>query len=153
MQRFMIRLGVLMQAIGRTVYCWIFLIMSLSFIHAVYINILRIARTHIVDRGDIVSNMTLFVYSVVLCIAWWMILTDEPALKKFAIAANMIFIFTYIPALLVSWKWQVVMKEELGWWPVVIFGIFGIIIFSIPYHGWRHKTRRVAQVPGSEIFH
>jgi hypothetical protein len=28
------------------------------------------------------------------------------------------------------------LRSELNLWPLILFGIFGIIIFSIPYHGW-----------------
>jgi hypothetical protein len=26
------------------------------------------------------------------------------------------------------------LKDELNWWPVIIIGVFGIIIFGIPFH-------------------
>jgi hypothetical protein len=84
--------------------------------------------------------MVIATYSIVLGIAWWMIFRGKPASKQWAIAANLIIIFTFVPALL-TWNWQGVMKAELQWWPAILFGIFGIIIFSIPYRGRRHKPQ------------
>jgi hypothetical protein len=88
----------------------------------------------------IYSYMIIAIYSIVFGIAWWMIFRGKPALKQWAIAANLIIIFTYVPAL-ISWNWRGVLKDELQWWPAILLGIFGIIIFSIPYHGRRHKSQ------------
>jgi len=138
MQRIIIRIGVLLLAICRTVYCWMFLYWSFTAIYVVGKNILSLARTHCIERGDIISNITLTTYSIVLGIAWWMIFRDKPALKQWAIAANLIFIFTWFPVLFRNWR--IFLNNELGWWPEILVGIFGIIIFCIPYHGWRDRS-------------
>ncbi|HEU5350669.1 MAG TPA: hypothetical protein VFU55_03670 [Terracidiphilus sp.] len=76
------------------------------------------------------------VYSIVWGIAWWMILRGKSASKQWAIAANAVIIFNDVPAI-VGGHWRAVWEAELGWWPFILFGIFGIIVYSIPYHGWR----------------
>ncbi|MGA2277456.1 MAG: hypothetical protein ABSG00_07620, partial [Terracidiphilus sp.] len=76
------------------------------------------------------------IYFVVFGVAWWMLLRSKSALRLWAIAANLIFIFTYAPTL-VAGDWRGVLRDEIEWWPVILVGIFGIIIFCIPYHGWR----------------
>lgn len=147
MQRFMARPAVLLLAMCRTVYCWMFLVWSLSMIHVVYTNIRSLARTHLLDRGDTVTNLTFAIYSIVLSIAWWMIFRGNPGLKRWAIGANAILILNYFPV--VFWNWRGFLKAELDWWPVILVGIFGIIIFSIPYHGWRHKIQEHKLAPQS----
>jgi hypothetical protein len=140
MQRIMKWLGLRLLAICRNAYCWVFFALSISMTYVVCNDLRSLARTHLVDRGDIVSNITLSIYSIVLGIAWWMIFRGKPALKQWAIAANTILILNYVPALIFG-NWRGVLKAELDWWPIIFMGIFGIIIFSIPYHGWR----RIAQ--------
>jgi hypothetical protein len=107
-------------------------------------NIPNLARTHLVDRGEIVTDITFTIYSIVFGIAWWMIVRGKPALRRWVIAANLILIFTFVPALLTK-DWRGVLKLERDWWPVILIGIFGMIIFSIPYHGWRHKSQFTAK--------
>jgi hypothetical protein len=138
------RLGVLLLAICRTLYCWMFLCWSAALIYAFCSNIRSLVRTHSVERGDVITNVSFAVYSIVLAIAWWMILRGKPALKQWAIAANIVFIFNYLPAL-VTGNWRGVFEAEREWWPVILVGIIGIIIFSIPYKVWRYK----AQIPAN----
>ena len=130
------RLGMLLLAICRTVYCWMFLLWSLGSIYVVFINIRRLARTHLVEKGAIGTSIIFTIYFVVFGVAWWMLLRSKSALRLWAIAANLIFIFTYAPTL-VAGDWRGVLRDEIEWWPVILVGIFGIIIFCIPYHGWR----------------
>lgn len=139
MQRTVIPLGMPLLALCRTVYCWMFLFWSLGSVDIVFINIRRMARTHLVDKGIIATSTIFPIYSVVFGIAWWMVLGGKPALRRWAIAANLILIFFYLP--LVFWDWRGVLNLELNWWAVILIGIFGIIIFSIPYHGWRHQSQ------------
>jgi len=134
----MVRLGVLLLAICRVVYCWMFLVWSLGSIYMVSINIRRVMRTHLIDKGAIGTSTIFPIYSVVFGIAWWMIVRGKPALKRWAIAANLILIFFYVPTL-VAGDWRGVLRDELESWAVILIGIFGIIIFSIPYHGWRRN--------------
>jgi len=140
------RIGMLLLAICRVVYCWMFLLCSIGSIYGVSINIHRLSRTHLVDMGAIVTSTIFTIYAVVFGFAWWMIVRGKPVLKRWAIAANIIFIILYFPV--VFWDWRVVLKDELESWPVILIGLFGIIIFSIPYH-----RRRVAQVPGMKSEH
>lgn len=102
-------------------------------------NMLSMAQSH-VRWNDYYGYTIIAIYSIVCGIAWWMIFRDKPALKRWAIAANLTFIFSYLPAL-VTGSWRDVLKAERAWWPFILFGIFGIIIFSIPYHEWRHKSQ------------
>jgi len=135
MQRVMIWLGVLLLALCRTVYCWLFLFISCIGIYVSCTNILGAVRSH--ARWNVDYGYTIIaLYSIVWGIAWWMIFRGKPALKRWAIAANLTFVFTYLPALATG-TWRDVLKAELDWWPIILVGIFGIIIFSIPYHGWR----------------
>jgi hypothetical protein len=133
------KIGVLLLTACRTLYCWIFPFLSLFGIGYVYMRIQHYAQTHLLDTVAIFSDSIMVVYFVVLGIAWWMIFRGKPALKKWAIAANLVLIFTYVPAI-VTGNWRGVLRDELEWWPVILIGTFGIIIFSIPYHGWRHRT-------------
>jgi len=121
------------------VYCWIFIVWSMALINAAYTSFQTSVRTHSVNELAIVSNTTFAVYSVVLGVAWWMIFRGRPALKQWAMAANAIIIFNYFPV--VFWNWRGFLRLELEWWPFILFGVFGIIIFSIPYHGWRRKSQ------------
>jgi hypothetical protein len=133
------RFGVLLLAICRTVYCWMFLIGSLGAADGVSIGVRRMAQTHLVDKGTFGADIIFTIYSIVFGIAWWMVLRGKPALTRWAIAANLIFIFFYIPGLL-GGDWRGILRVELEAWPVLLFGFFGIIIFSIPYHGWRYRS-------------
>ena len=132
----MMRLAVLLLAICRTLYCWIFFIFSWPGIYVGYTNILRMVRLHRIETVGIYSNIIIAFYSIVFGIAGWMILRGKPASKQWAIAANLVIVFTFVPAL-VTGHWRDVLKLELQWWPAILFGMFGIIIFNIPYHGWR----------------
>jgi hypothetical protein len=127
----------LLIGLYRTLYCWIFFIWSWLMIFAIYANILKMVRAHTVERGDIFSNTISLIYAIILGIAWWMIINGKPALKHWALAANLILIFTFIPALVFG-NWRGVVKAEIDWWPVILIGIAGILIFSTPYDGWRH---------------
>lgn len=132
--------AVRLLAICRTVYSCIFFLWTCSSIYVVCSNIRSLVRTHSIERGDIIGNATIATYSVVMGVAWWMIVRGRAASKQWAIAANLTFIFTWLPALLFG-KWRAFLGAERNWWPFIVFGIFGIIIFSIPYHGWRHKSQ------------
>jgi hypothetical protein len=138
MREIMKRLGVLLLAIGRTVYCWMFLFWSLGSAYMVSINIRRLVLTHVADEGALVSSTLFTIYSVVFGIAWCMIVRGNPALRRWAIAANLILIFFYVP--LALWGWRGVLKDELNSWPVILIGILGTVIFTIPYHGWRNRS-------------
>jgi hypothetical protein len=130
-------LGVLLLAICRTVYCWMFFIMSFFMIYSVYASIRSALQTHINEGRSIWGGVNMAAYSIVFDITWWMFVRRKPALKQWAIAANLICILTYLPVALVYWNWRSFLRVELNFWPVILIGIFGIIIFSIPYHGWR----------------
>jgi hypothetical protein len=140
MRRNITWLGVLLLAICRTVYCWMFFIMSLFMIHVVYANIHSMLQSHINERGTIIGSVIMAMYSIVFDITWWMFVRGKPALKRWAIAANLICILTYFPNAVIYWDWRGFLRAELHLPHVILIGIFGIIIFSIPYHGWRHKS-------------
>jgi hypothetical protein len=137
----MARLAVLLLAICRAVYCWVFFIMSLFMINYVYSNVRSMLQSHIATIGIILSIVMMAAYSIVFVITWWMFVRGKPALKQWAIAANLICILAYFPAAVVYWNWRGFLRAELGMRHVILIGIFGIIIFSIPYHGWRHKSQ------------
>jgi hypothetical protein len=139
-QRVMSRLGMLLLAICRVAYCWMFLIFSWPGPYVAYTNILRMERLHRVEIAGIYSNVLIAAYSIVLGITSWMIFIGKPASKRWAIAANLIIIFPFVPAIITG-HWRGVLKSELQWWPAVLFGIFGIVIFCIPYRGLRLKSR------------
>lgn len=131
-------LGVLLLAFCRTVYCWIFFVLSALEMYVVCTNIRTLMLTHSITRGDILSNVSFATYSIVSGAAWWMILRGKPALKKWAIAASLVLVFVF-PAL-VNGNWRWVLKAELSVWPIILTGIFGTVVFSIPYRGWRNKS-------------
>jgi hypothetical protein len=135
------RLGVLLLAICRTVYCWMFFIMSYFILHSVYANIRSMLQSHINERGTIIGSVNMATYAIVFDITWWMFVRGKPALKKWAIAANLICILIYFPAAVIYWDWRGFLRDELNLWAVILIGIFGIVIFSIPYHGWRPKSQ------------
>jgi len=132
------RVGALLLALCRTVYCWMFLFWSLFGIGYVYTRIQHYVQTHMIEKEAIFTDSIMVVYFIVLGMAWWMIFRGKPAEKKWAIAANLVLIFTFVPAI-VTGNWRGVLKDELGWWPVIVIGTLGIIVFSVPYHGWRQK--------------
>ena len=141
LRRFVTSFANLLLGVCRTIYCWMFLIWSIALFDVVFTNIRSSAGADLLvdgDRGDIVSNTTLAVYSVVLAIAWWMVLSGKPALKQWAFAANLNLILNYFPV--VFWNWRGFLKAELDWWPVILVGFFGIIVFSLPYRGRRNKS-------------
>jgi hypothetical protein len=138
-----IRFGVLPLAFCRAAYCWILFVISLAGIYVVCTNTLSLVRTHSAAKGDIFGNTIIGIYSIVWGIAWWMIFRGKPAAHKWAIAANMVIIFNYLPALPFE-GWRNFLRDEMAWRYFALFGVFGIIIFSIPYHGWRHKSRITA---------
>jgi len=143
----MIRLGALLLAVCRTVYCWMFFGWSIGSVYIVTLNIHKLLRTHLVGRATvaaIVTSTIFIIYSVIFGVAWWMVLRSSPALKRWAISANLVLIFFYFPE--VFWGWHGIMKYELEWWPVILLGIIGIIIFSIPYHGWRGNYTRTSLI-------
>gem|GEM_PF-4772441 len=131
------RFGAFLLAICRTVYCWLFFIWSLGSAYMFSITARRTMRTHSASSGDIGTYAFLTLYSVVFGIAWWMIVRGKPTLKGWAIAANLILIFFFLP--IVFWGWRNVLTLERGWGPEALIGVCGIVIFSIPYHGWRRR--------------
>jgi drug/metabolite transporter (DMT)-like permease len=98
-------------------------------------------QSHIAERGSIIGSVIMAMYSFVFVITWWMFVRGKPALKQWAIAANFICMLTYLPVAVVYWEWRRFLRDEHDWWPFILVGIFGIIIFSIPYHGGRHKSQ------------
>jgi hypothetical protein len=103
-------------------------------------------RSNLIEGWGIYHCILCTVYSFIFGIAWWMIFQGKPSHKRWAIAANAIFIFYFLPALASLSHWRSVIRQELDYWPLVLTGIFGMIIFIIPYHGWRHKS----EVPASD---
>jgi hypothetical protein len=142
MRRTLVQFAVLLLAICRTVYCWYFFLTLAGGIYFFYLVIQKSVRIHSVPGGVISGSAGIAIYSVVSGIAWWMVFRGKPASKQWAIAANLIIAFTWLP-LLASESWRYLLKEELARWPVILFGIFGIIIFSIPYQGWRRHDARL----------
>jgi hypothetical protein len=136
-QEIAIRFGVLLLAVCRTAYCWLFFAWSLGSAYMFSVTIRRTMRAHSASSGDIAMYTIFALYSVVFGIAWWMIFRGKPTLKGWAIAANLILVFFFLPT--VFWGWRGVLASELGWGPEILVGICGIVIFSIPYHGWRRK--------------
>jgi ABC-type phosphate transport system permease subunit len=120
---------------------------SCSAAYVVCTNIRSLARTHLVESGDITSNTITGIYSIVWGMAWWKIFRNKPALKQWAFAANLIIVFIFLPA--VFWNWRAVLKQELQWWPSILFGVVGIIVFSFPYHGWRHTSQIPMENPSA----
>ena len=117
-----------------------FLFFSLEGLYWVYTRIRDFALTHLIEKLEIRAVLIMGAYYLVFGIAWWMIFRRKPALTKWAIAANSILILFWWPPLLVG-NWSLFWENERRWWPVILIGMFGIIIFSLPYHGWRHRTR------------
>ena len=120
--------------IGRSVYAWIFVVWSLIGIYVHVGMVLQGVRTHPIDKVAIFSSTTLGLYEIVYGIAGWMIVRGKPALKRWAMAANFIFIFFWAPVL-VSGNWRGFLEAERHWWLFILFGVLGIAIFSAPYEG------------------
>ena len=140
----MSRCAVLLVGACRMLYCWMFLCWSLTSLYVSYTRFQHSLQTSSLDRGAIFSNTVLGIYAIVLGVAWYTIFKGSRSLKRWAIAACFVFIFTYVPGL-VSGDWRGVVKDELAWWPVILIGTFGIIVFSVPYHGWRRKSLRATE--------
>ena len=137
-QRVITRFALLILALFRMIYCWLFLYMSYHAIRVVYENIHSLMQTHVVVLGDIVSNVSMAVFSIICGVAWWVILRKRPWGNRWAVAANLTVCVPYL-GLIITGKWRVFFEAELGWWPFILFGIFGVVVFSIPYRGWRAK--------------
>jgi phosphoglycerol transferase MdoB-like AlkP superfamily enzyme len=73
------------------------------------------------------------------------ILRAKPDLERWALAANLILILFFLPFGFLGWRWRVFLNNEHNWWPEILIGIFGIIVFSIPYHG--RKNRPAVDAP------
>jgi hypothetical protein len=132
-------LGLVLLALCRTVYCWMFLVMSYFMFHTAYTNIQSALQTHVFERRTLLGGASMAVYAIVFDITWWMFVRGKPALKPWAIAANLICALIYLPGALFYWNWRGFLRAELDVWILVLIGILGIIIFSIPYQGWRRK--------------
>jgi hypothetical protein len=128
-------------AICRTAYCCGFFTASGFGIYASCLAIAGKVLSH--SQEPIWGNAIIGLYAAVWGIAWWMIFRERPQSKRWAIVANLIIIFNYLPAM-VTGQWRAFFKAELQWWPFILLGIFGIIIFSIPYHGSRNKQQIMA---------
>ena len=76
------RLGVLLLAIGRSVYCWMFFIMSFFIIHFVYASIRSMLQSHMAEKQSIISSVIMAMYSMVFDITWWMFVRGKPGLKE-----------------------------------------------------------------------
>jgi hypothetical protein len=59
------RLGLLLLAICRTLYCWMFFIMSWFMIHTVYSNIRSMLQSHVNERGTIIGSVIMATYAIV----------------------------------------------------------------------------------------
>ena len=131
-------LAFVLLAIFRTVYCWFFVIWSFVLIRAAYARIQNSLRMHSISAGIIVGTTSVAVFCFVFAIAWWMILSDNPATKRWAIVANALLIFNYFPV--IFWDWRAFLHGEQHWVAGIVAGIIGIIIFNFPYRGWRHES-------------
>lgn len=126
------RLGMGLLAVCRTVYCWAFLVLCL-------LEIYTIRRSF---RGwHILTNLILTIYCVVWGAAWWAIFRSKPTQKRWAIAANIVCMFPFVPAMAFAGYWKDVLKGELSLWPFILVGATGIAVFSIPYRGLRNDSR------------
>ena len=132
--------GSLLLATFRTIYCWMFLALSCFGFYGAYSNIQESLKRHSLDKVVIASNAVLVFYAVILVLAWWMILRDKRRLKRWAIAGNAVIVGVFLPLLMLG-GWRAFWEDERGWFPATIVGVFGMIIFSIPYRGWRHKSQ------------
>ncbi|HEU5352039.1 MAG TPA: hypothetical protein VFU55_10620 [Terracidiphilus sp.] len=126
-----------------------FLIVSGFGFHVVYKNSRSLMQSYsinsyLVNLGDATSIASNAVYSIVWLMAWWMFVRKKPAAGRWAIAANLILMFPYLPGIF-GGNWRGVLKLEIDWLPFILIGIFGVIIFSIPYHGWRGKPDVAAE--------
>lgn len=115
----------------RALYCWMFLLWSLGSVYIVFINIRDLVQTQLSNKGPIATSITFAIYSVVFGTAWWMIVRGKPSLERWALAANLILILLYLP--IAFWDWRGALTDELNGWPIEVLGIFGILIFNIPY--------------------
>lgn len=142
MRRILLRLGLLLLIICRGIYCFIFFTFASCGVFVVSAEFLKMARTHSFDGSDVFAWTLMGIYTIVLGIAWWTIFRDKPVSKQWAIAANLIAVNPHVPALLISWRWQFwqnFLQTERDWWPITVFGVVGVIIFSLPYHHWQNK--------------
>lgn len=148
MRRILIRFALPMLTICRGAYCSAFFLFAPCGLYVVTTAFLRMARTHSFNLVDIFTWTLMGIYSIVLSIAWWMIFTDKPASKQWAIAANLIIVNPYLPGVIIGWRWQVwkgIFNSERDWWPASVIGVVGIIIFSLPYHKWRTELRKQSE--------
>jgi hypothetical protein len=134
----MYRIGLKLLAVCRIVYCWIFFLSACMAIISFYYAVPKSTRS--IGGVDIYISFVFAAYSVICFIAWWKVLRDRPTSRGWAIAANLTYIFQYAPGVIVQGDWRDFLNAERDWWPVVLLGIFGIVVFSLPYHGWRKRS-------------
>jgi hypothetical protein len=132
------RLAMFILAICRAGYCWMFFFFSLIAMYVVCANFAEIARSRNFQVGGIWSNLVNAAYSIILATAWWTILRRKPSSKKWAITANLVYVFTYVPGMIFG-NWRGVLEAEFQWWPAILIGLLGIVIFSIPHDRWRSE--------------
>lgn len=151
MRRILTRLAVLLLTVCRGAYCCLFFFFAFSWAVAISSSILRMVRTHSFDGAGSFILAFFFAYSIVCAFAWWTIFTNKPSSRRWAIAGNVLFAIPPDPSLiLLVWHrqgWHSLVESERSWWVATLVGIFGMIVFSIPYHGWRHKE----QIPAEQV--
>jgi hypothetical protein len=138
LERIMGRIGQLLLAICRAVYCWVFFLTAFMELMSLYYAVPK--GVHSISGVDVYVSCIFAAYSVVSCIAWWKVLRHRPASRGWAIAANLTYIFHYAPGVIVRGDWSDFVRTERDWWPVVLLGILGIIVFTFPYNGWRKRS-------------
>jgi hypothetical protein len=123
--------------IGRSIYGWAFLANACFSIYGLGIDILRSIVKHSAILTDLAVGAP---YAAVFGIAWWMIFRGKSASKQWAIAANCLLVLPHLVFLpLGNWRAVWWFKNEL--FPLMPFGILGILLFSLPYLRWRKQTQ------------
>jgi hypothetical protein len=134
-----LRIGTVLIAVCRAVYCLMFFIMSFILFDAVRSNIGALLRSHPLRWAVVLTYIVMISYSAVFAVAGWKVFRGKHTLKRWAVAANLILILTYVPAIVLG-DWRAVLRSELGWWPMILVGVFGILIFSLPYREELRKS-------------
>ena len=131
----------------RAVYCWLFGVLACCAGGALASAVRALVGKDAIDRGSIASLAVPSFYTVVFFIAWWTIFRRKRSSRVLGIVASCLMAAPFLPFLAIG-AWQVFLHEQRSWFPFMLFGVLGIVAFSIPHHReefTEHKDQKLIE--------
>jgi len=137
MRRIAATFGLLLLAIGRTLFYSMFAMWSLLMIFGIWTSAHELIQTQFARSVRNVGAPAA-ILSLVWGFASWVIFRNVPRSKSWAVVANLTVLLAWFPAAYWGWKEFLIVENHL--WTTALNQIFGMIVFSIPDGALRRRA-------------